>query len=353
MTPFIVYGLPRSRTYWLSRFLTYGDWTCGHEETRHFRTIEDIKSWAAQPCIGTAETGAAPWWRLADSMFPDMPVVVVRRPVDQVLASLANSGLSFDRPAMARNLSALDRKLDQIKRRVPNAISVQFSDLANEATCAKIFEHCLPYKHDPAWWSLLSPMNLQINLPALLRYYAAYRPQINKISSMAKQRIISGMSRRTRDIDGITIQEEPFGTFYRDGKAQFAEHLVQVGEAPEAMEQKNIPLMRTLENIGCLQVMTARCNGRMFGYLMAVISPSLESPDTTSAVHTIFFASKEFPGLGMKLQKASIAALREKGVNEVFLRAGTRGSGPKMGSLYKRLGAEDHGQFFVLKLEAA
>ncbi len=30
MRPFVVFGLPRSRTAWLSRFLTYGDWVCGH-----------------------------------------------------------------------------------------------------------------------------------------------------------------------------------------------------------------------------------------------------------------------------------------------------------------------------------
>ena len=88
----------------------------------------------------------------------------------------------------------------------------------------------------------------------------------------------------------------------------------------------------------------------MFGYLMAIISPSLESPDVVSALHTTFFADGTFPGLGMRLQRASIAALREKGVGEVFMRAGVRGSGPKMGALYQRLGATDYGRMFTLSL---
>ena len=29
---FIVFAMPRSRSYWLSRFLSYEGWHCGHEE---------------------------------------------------------------------------------------------------------------------------------------------------------------------------------------------------------------------------------------------------------------------------------------------------------------------------------
>lgn len=349
--PFIIMGLPRSRTFWLSKFLTYGEWHCGHEELRHARTMDDVKSWFSQPGTGTVETSAAPWWRIIRNEYPEVRVVTVRRPVDDVVNSLVRAG--FDRGLMAHATRRMDQKLDQIECRVPGVMSIQFADLADEAVCARVFEHCLPYPHDLAWWSGIAPLNLQINMPALFRYYEAHYSQLLKLASIARHRTIAAMSRDGAAPEGITIQVEPFGAFLRDGKALFAEHLIQVGEAPDDYLGKNIPLMRALDQLGAMQITTARSNGRMFGYLMAVISPSLESPDVMSAMHTVFFASAEFPGLGMKLQRASVQALRERGVGEVFFRAGTRGSGPKMGALYRRMGAEDFGRVFKLQLKDA
>lgn len=347
--PFIVYALPRSRTFWLSRYLTHGGWSCGHEEIRRIRSMEDVTAWLGMPLTGTVETTAAPWWRLVQRYRPDITTVVVRRPVPDVVRSLVSCGFNEDviTPVMRRH----DRKLDQIEARVPNVLSVRFDDLAGEEACAAIYEQCLGLPHDPAWWRDMAPLNIQIDMPALERYVAAYRGQLERLAKIAKHVTIAGMRRRVVPPDGVTIQSERFDTFYRDGQALFAEHLVQVGEAPDAFLGKNLPLMSVLDEIGAMQITTARSNGRMFGYLMAIVSPSLESPAVTSAMHTTFYASREFPGLGMKLQRASIEALRERGVGEVFFRAGTRGNGPKMGALYRRLGAEPFGQLF--KLEAA
>ena len=55
----------------------------------------------------------------------------------------------------------------------------------------------------------------------------------------------------------------------------------------------------------------------------------------------------------MKLQRAAIETLQARGVNEVFFRAGVRGSGPRMGAMYRRLGAADDGQLYKLNLKAA
>lgn len=91
----------------------------------------------------------------------------------------------------------------------------------------------------------------------------------------------------------------------------------------------------------------------MFGYLMTMTGPSLASEGVTVGVHTTFFASPDAPGLGLKLQRAANAALREQGVERVFMQAGTRADGPRLGSLYKRLGAEHDGQMFRLELTEA
>ena len=351
MPPFVIFALPRSRTAWLSRFLTYGDWICGHEELRHARTMADVEAWLAQPCIGTAETCAAPWWRTLHRLQPDARVVVVRRPAAEVVESLMRLGLGFERKALAANMARYDRKLDQIEARLPNVLTVDYTELDTEAACAAVFEHCLPYQHDPAWWARVSPVNVQCNMRAMLRYWQAYAPQLEALGKVAKHQTLGVLARRPPvSVDGMTFQTEEFDAWLNAAQHLFAEHLVQVGEAPDAYLDKNIPLMRKLDEIGCMQVTTARSNGRMFGYLMSIISPSLESKSVLTACHTTFYASPDVPGLGLKLQRAALTALRARGVDEVLLRAGVRGSGPRMGALYKRLGAEDFGHLYKLEM---
>ena len=58
--PFIVYALPRSRTFWLSKFLSYGGWACDHDEAVRLRGLDDMQSSLDIPMRGSVETAAAP-----------------------------------------------------------------------------------------------------------------------------------------------------------------------------------------------------------------------------------------------------------------------------------------------------
>ena len=181
--PFIVYGLPRSRTYWLSHFLSYGDTKCYHEACMYMRSIDDMRSFLSQDNTGAAETAAAPGWRLIHHYRPDIRAVVVRRPVEDVVKSLLAVDMSgvarYDVALAHKSMSYLDRYLDQIEANVPGAVSVRFDDLADQETCRRVFEHCLPYRFDAAWWEAFAPINLQINSRAMMRYRFAHRPQID------------------------------------------------------------------------------------------------------------------------------------------------------------------------------
>lgn len=354
--PFVIFGLPRSRTYWLSRFLTYGDWVCGHDEARHVRGLDDVKSWLVQDCVGTVETAAAPYWRLLAAMRPDARVVVVRRPVDAVVDSLMATGIMFDRAILTRRIQRLNGKLDQITRRLPNVLSVQFADLAREETCATVFEHCLQYRHDPAWWASIAPVNLQVNLRALLRHAIAHGKQLRLAESVCKQEIRALMWRgqRVEGLDGMTFQEEPFETVWRDAKRLFAQHCSDVGELSDEFTRKNITLLRRLDSLGMMQIMTARSNGRIFGYLVTILGPSLEDADLRVATQTTFYGSPDASGVGLRLQRASVLALQARGGKwNVIQRAGVRGSGARMGALYRRMGAEEYGHLYKISLQGA
>ncbi|HEY3848376.1 MAG TPA: GNAT family N-acetyltransferase [Acetobacteraceae bacterium] len=347
--PFVVFASARGRSYWLSRFLSYGDWICGHDELLRMRSLDDIATWFTQPCIGSVETAAAPFWRSLARDQPSARIVVVRRPVDDVLASLARQGVAGG--AVTSLIKASDRKLEQIERRVPGVLSVRFDDLAREDVCAAVFEHCLPYKHDPAWWQAWNARKVSGDLAAQVRYCRAFLPQLLKLARAARQRALFAMSRPPAGPDAFTIQAEDFETFLRDGKPLFREHMTATGQDVDDYKAKNIPLMRNLESVGAMQIMTARSNGRMFGYLMTLIGPSLDAEDRTEALHVPFFVSKDCPGgLGMKLQRAAADALRARGVTDVFGRAGVRGAGPRLGAMYRRLGFEDVGTMHQLDL---
>lgn len=348
--PFVVLALPRSRTAWLSHFLSYGNWHCGHDEVRHMRSLDDIHSWFSQGAIGSVETAVAPWWRL----LKNVRLVTIRRPIVEVVDSMSRiPGCSFDRDVLTANMRALDRKLDQVEARVPDVLSVNYSDLDKEEACAALFEHCLPYKHDSARWRALSSVNIQINMRTLIRYCEAYKPALEKLAATATHKIMTELASRPVISDGMTFQTEDFDLWMRDAGHLFAEHCFQIGENPQNWQNKNIPLLKAMFDIGAVQITTARSNGRMFGYLVSLISPSLVSENIMSAINTAFFADPACPGLGMKLQRAALSRFREQGIGEVFWETNVVGGAHRISSIYRRLGAEEKGSVYRLNLAEA
>lgn len=344
--PFIVMGLPRSRTFWLSKFLSYRDCHCGHDQLQHMRSLEDVQTWWTQPNVGTVETAAAPFWRL---LPPGIRIVTVRRSAEDVLASVMRALPRCDPTHMLGVLRAADRKLDQIERRIPGVLRVEFDALATEATCARVFEHCLPYPHDPEWWATGHELKVSGNLAAQARYATAYLPQLQKLARAAKHRTLAGMARPGAPPEGFTFQDESAEDWYRDAVPLFRAHMALTGQDIGDWSRKNITLARQLDAAGVLQIITARSNGRMFGYCISAIGPSLDDPSATVAQQLPIFADPTCPGLGMKLQRFSINALRARGVTEVLGRAGTRGSGPRLGTMFRRLGFEDAGHLYRLE----
>jgi hypothetical protein len=343
---FIVYSLPRSRSYWLSRFLTFGDWYCGHDEVRHARSLADVVAWFSQPCTGTVETAAAPFWRLVPG---DCKAVTIRRPVDDVVASFRRLGVQFDWDQFARNIRRLDRKLDQIEKRVAGVLRVTFAELETESACRAIFEHCLPYQHDTRWWRSIALVNMQANVAAMLRYGQAFRPQVERVAAAAKAAMLAAIEkRRSPDLAGVTFKQETWETFFRDGQHLFEANSSVAGTGTN-YTAKNLQLYKMMSQYGSLQITTARCNGRMFGYVLTATGPSLDSPDETIGMHLMTFAEKGFPGMGFKMVRAANEALKERGVSDVMYRVGD--DQQKLHAFYQRLGAQHRCHEYFLRLE--
>jgi hypothetical protein len=354
--PFLILGLPRSRTAWLSRFLGYAPWSCGHEEARYLRAPADVRAWLRQPYTGSAETALARWWPLIHRFAPDARIVVVRRPIAEVVDSLDRLGLGFDRSRLRAFVERDARALDRAERHLA-PLSVTFANLESEAVCAQVFNHCLGLSHDHAWWMRWAPVRVECDMRAILRYAQAFQRQMN-VCARAMLAELRHRHDRPRPLstgtDGIDLFEESLARLMADGDRVFAEHCIAVGEMSDEYRNKNLPLIEALAAAGRVHIVTARCNGRLLAYLCSVIAESLEHVGVVTATQTLFFASQDAPGgLGLRLQRASIGDLRQRGVGEVYMRAGVRGAGPRLGVLYRRLGAQEHGTYFKLTLDKA
>jgi len=315
--------------------------------------MEDVQSWLTQPNTGTVETAAAPFWRLALNLDPNLKIVTIRRDPVEAAQSAINAGLGDNLDNMIALFKYLDHKLGQIEKRT-KCLSIRYKDLRNESVCKELFEHLLPYEHDSAHWKELDKKNIQIDVPALKRYLDAYSVQLSRLTAIAGQKSFALLTaRRSENTAGLTVGFEPLASLLRDGKTLMQSHCAEVGEHPDNFQNKNLELLQRYEDLNALQVTVARSNGRVFGYLVSIMGESLEVPGRISGCHTAFHASSDYPGLGLKLQRKAAEGLRERGIHEVVMRAGIRGAGDRVSTLYKRIGAEPFGTYYRLQLSAA
>ena len=352
--PFLIMALPRSRTFWLSRFLSFGGWECGHDQLRFMRGVEDVKAWLGTPCFGSVETTAAPFWRLAKRWRPDLRLATVRRSPEAVMDSLTEiRGVVFQPDLLLCNLRRLDAKLDQVEART-GALRVDFAELDDPQVCKKLWQHCLG--SDVAWveewWQAADAANVQIDFPALVRYSQANAPALASFAAIARQQSLALLRQRPLRAWGVSCEAEPFEDFYADAGDLLAQHTISVGEPAGAHLRRNVGLLRRLETQGALLTTTGRsAEGKLLGYLLHIISPSLEDPAKREALATAFFCQSEVSGLGLRLQRTALQALRRMGVDKAIWRAGLRAEGPRLGLLAQRLGASPLGTLWHLDLK--
>lgn len=186
LLPFAVFSAGRSRTMWLSAFLTYGICVCHFEATAKVSAFRDVMDMLSIPGMGAAETLAAPAWPLLLTAEPKLRVVVVRRPLEEILSSLvaATSGkLELDLPTLRRLLAYVIRSLDKLAKQ-PQSLMVDFHELTSEEVCKAVFEHCLPYKHDSGWWQWLAAKKID---PDVMQLAALYQQRQKEIHSVGRE----------------------------------------------------------------------------------------------------------------------------------------------------------------------
>jgi len=159
--PFFILTLPRSRSKWLSVFLSYpGHAPCGHDLAVECDSVADFLT-AVSLRSGTVETGAVLGWHRLVERFPKSAFLAVHRPVNEIHASLKKQGVDVPYAELTRRAQMLEDFST-----FPGVMSCSFSELDSPKICGSIFERCLKRTFDPIWHARLAGENIQIDLKA-------------------------------------------------------------------------------------------------------------------------------------------------------------------------------------------
>jgi hypothetical protein len=305
------------------------------------------------PFTGSAETAVAPHWRTLIKLRPDVKIVTIRRPVEESIASFNRLPFNWDQEFLKQRIGSIDRKLDQIKARVASVMEVNFHDLTDEETCARIFEHCLEMPHDSARWQKLQAMNIQCDMRHISSYVTANYKAMQRTAWLAKQDTLLDFDRHQwfREPPELTFKEETDHLgFIEKARKVLDKHASLTGWEQDAIDSFDVERIGNDMAAGNFQIISASSNGVIRGYLLTAIGDSISQKGERIAEHASFYASDLFPGLGRQLLKASREALRLRGVHKLKTKAGTNGDGPRLRKVYERAGATYQGEAFIQDL---
>lgn len=154
MRKFLILGLPRSRTLWLSNFMTYGGSFCYHEGIAYAKDYQGyLASFEneAYICMGDANTAGILFADKPD--FRDIPKVVIHRPIDQIIPELHKM---FDCPD---NLEDSLEKQQAFLMMQPG-LHLDFNEIDNNLK--EIWDFCTGLPFDEKRAHELKNMNIQI-----------------------------------------------------------------------------------------------------------------------------------------------------------------------------------------------
>lgn len=179
MKTFFILSLPRSRTAWLSVFLTYENSYCFHEglvECESVSALPRLFAATGKPVVGNSDCGNILFLDELRETFPDAKFVIVERPLAEVVDELHHMGLNnFDPETIEYAAHELT-----LARRTLDALLIDYRDL-DENVCRHIWQHCIGTPFDESRWRMLDGLDIQIILSKKL---AAIRRNGSNLESL-------------------------------------------------------------------------------------------------------------------------------------------------------------------------
>jgi hypothetical protein len=338
---FIIHGLPRSRTYWLSQWLG-----AAHDLSSTCDTAQNFVD-RLLVARGTVETGSMAGWRLMKLAISDADIVTIRRPVADVLSSLAAVGIT----GVEEEIAAKDKHLNAME--AAGAMRIEFDQLSDARVCADLWEHLTAAPFDFARWRAFDAQNLQVNVSERLSMIQARASQIEQLT--AEVEALTARLDAGETPAFLSIAAEPVARVWHDAESEglAAEHYVEAnaGWREHHPLRVNVALAVQLERAAGFRTYGARINGRLVGYLTWSISPDIESDGVLMADQGAFYVSQDQSlrkfQIGWKLLRHSEDDLKAIGVHSLQFHHPVHGRGARAGVMLRRLGATPNQNRYV------
>ena len=100
-----VTGLPRSRTYWFSRYFSACGAPCHHE---HLAAVKSRNEFYAEMESGAGDSDHMLYITDYETRWPDARRLIIRRPLGEVMRSLMAIGIRPSLPQLMQNLDGIN-----------------------------------------------------------------------------------------------------------------------------------------------------------------------------------------------------------------------------------------------------
>jgi hypothetical protein len=341
--PFIVLSLPRSRSAWASRFLSYWPFRAGHDLSIECTNANDFVRSLRTAYDGTAETAAMVGWDAIQYHFPTAKIAVILRPFAEVIASLQKFGLNPDIAEMRRRADML---VDIAKR--PGVLLVTFNGLRNRNVRNALFTHCLDTAPDDHWDAMFADWNIQIDMRERLERLQTNQQHIDALKADVSRYL---NSRAVKAPKGIAFAIERWPSVWPECDALGADHFREVDGGVELKRGYGLraDLMEAMDKAGTLVIATARSGGRLVGYCTWSLAPDVESAGLTAGEQGAWYVDPGIPNVGGRLYLFALRHLKSLGVDIVYPHRRTQGrGGENLDKFFRRLGAKEIQRDFSL-----
>ena len=181
--PFLIFGYPRSRTKWLSEFLTTERTTCYHEPSVHWKNKDDISSFFKyRPRCGVADSGLTLLWKDVVRRIPKCKIILVERNLEDALNSMNNLLDKHGLECLNKNhyKQSYD-KIQEIKNEI-DCLVIPYESLKEENICRTVFEYCIPDEEfDSTRWVEMDKVNIQVEFESSMKIFMENKDSIRAL----------------------------------------------------------------------------------------------------------------------------------------------------------------------------
>jgi hypothetical protein len=335
--PFLIMGLPRSRTVWLSHYLSKGRLDVGHDLATTCGSLDEFVA-KLYTKAGSVETGAMLGWRALREAIPELRLILVRRPLEGVVNSLGRTGVQVDH-GMTTELIRRDGMLDAAMLS-PGVRTVQFHEINLASHCKWLFETCREEPWDRQWWESLRYTNIQANMQQRLLFLNQHRAELDNFKREVE--VVENELALPKSCDGLVIQLESWQTCGAEADALGKAHFSEVGgpDEPARKYELDQQVFDFLSRSGAMRFSTARLDGKLIGYCSWNVELDPECLGTLVARQGAWFVEPGAPArAAIKLYNSALADLQLMGVTYCYPHHRIHGRGSDLGKFFSHLGA--------------